>query len=143
MKRSYKFLTTAVVAGALIAGVVFVNSTMASQDDEKMATKAVQEYVNGFKSGDIDKMTKYIKDTRVSNESQLKEKYKKYAKRNKERETNLKFVSLEQAEGDKFIANFEMSSNEFKATPFQLPVVKENGEWKIFVDGSLSLDTKH
>lgn len=140
MKRSYKLLTTALVAGALIAGGAFVNSTMASQDDEKMATKAIQEYVTGFKNGDVEAMTSHIKDTRVKDESQLNEKYKKYVKENKERNAELKFVSVEKADGDKFIANFEYSTNEFKATPLQLPVIKdENGDWKLFVDGSVSL----
>lgn len=142
MKRSYKILTVALVAGALISGGVFVNSTMASQDDEKMATKAVQEYVTGFKNGDIETMTKYIKDSRVTDEAQLKKKYESYVKQNKEDNSELKFVSIKKIDTEKYVASFEISSKDLKATTIQLPVIKENDEWRIFVDGSVTVDNR-
>lgn len=141
MKRSSKILTTALVAAALIAGGVFVNSTMASQDDEKMATKAVQEYVNGYKNGDIETMLKYVKDTRVTDQAELKDQYEQYVKQNKDH-TALKFLSVKKMDGEKYIAMIELSSKDFKTTTVTLPVIKENGEWKIFVDGSVVVDTK-
>lgn len=104
MKRSSKILTTALVAAALIAGGVFVNSTMASQDDEKMATKAVQEYVNGYKNGDIETMLKYVKDTRVTDQAELKDQYEQYVKQNKDH-TALKFLSVKKMNSEKYIAS--------------------------------------
>lgn len=139
MKKS-SLIVSALAITAIVGALTF-NATQASQDDEKMATKAVQEYVTGFKNGDIGTMIKYIKDTRVTDPAQLKEQYEYYVKQNKDRSTDLKFVSIEKVNGERYAANFEMSSKEFKATPFQLPVIKENGEWKILVDGSVTLKT--
>lgn len=143
MKRSHKILSTMLIAGALFVGGAFVNSTMASQDNEKLATQTVQQYVSAFNTGDVETLAQTAKDTRFTDKSLLKYEYEQYVQRNKDRDTGLKFLSIEKADGDRFLANLELSSKEFKPTPFQLPVIKENGEWKIFVDGSVTVDTKH
>jgi hypothetical protein len=142
VRKSYKILTTILVAGAVIAGGGFVNSTLASQDEEKLATKAAQEYVSAFKSGNIDKLTKSVKDTRVTDQTQLKAKYEKYVKKNQDRHSKLDFVRIKDAGNGNFSATFEISSDLYKATQFDLPVVTDNGQWKVFVDGSVVVDTK-
>lgn len=141
MTRTSKFLTAALVAGALIAGGVFVNSTTTSQNDEQLAARSVQEYLNGYENGDIDTMLKYVIDTRVTNKAQLREKYERQIKQ--EDRHGVKFISIKKGDGDQYVATLELYSKDFKPTPFQIPVVKDRGRWKIYVDGSVSVDTKH
>lgn len=141
MTRTSKFLTAALVAGALIAGGVFVNSTTASQDDEQLATRSVQEYLNGYENDDIDTMLKYVIDTRVSNKAQLREEYEQRIKQ--EDRDRVKFISIRKGDGDQYVATLELSSKDFNPTPIQIPVVKDKGRWKIFVDGSVVVNTKH
>jgi hypothetical protein len=142
LKRSYKILTSALVLGALVFGGVMATSASSPLEDRQAATEAVTAYVKAFEANDIDSITRYVKDARAKDEADLHANYEQYIKRNQELHTKLKLLNVEVSADGTITAAFEMASDGQKTVQFSLPVVKEKGEWKLFVDGSLVIDTK-
>ena len=141
MKRSSKILAAVLVAGGVITGAGVYNATLASADDQKMATKAMQEYAFAFQGGDISAMTKHVKDTRYRDENSLKAAYEGYIEQEKKNHSQLKLVSVDKGSNG-FNVTFEQSTDEHGPVQFSLPVIKDGDTWKLLVDGSLVIDTK-
>ncbi|MGZ4032768.1 MAG: hypothetical protein ACXVP2_11480, partial [Tumebacillaceae bacterium] len=90
-----------------------------------------------FQSGNVDKMISNVKDTRFKDADNKKAKYINYAKANHDRHSQLKLISVEKVDANDYKANLEISSDQYQPARISLPVVNENGLWKLLVDGSV------
>lgn len=143
MKKSYKYLSVAVLAAALVTGGIFATKGSASQSAEELATATANGYVTAFEEGNVDKLLEYVNDFRFNDAQTQKQRYNEYLKEEKKHKTTLKFLSLEKVDEDSFNAHFEIESDYYTATPLTLPVVQdENGEWNLVIDNTTSFGNR-
>ncbi|PWK12830.1 hypothetical protein [Tumebacillus permanentifrigoris] len=143
MKRSQKILSAVGLAGILAVGLAWGGSVYASQEELKSAKKAAQEYVVAFEQHDVDAMIKYIKDARVKNNTELRASFEEFVKHDKEDDTKLKLVDVVPVSDGVFEAKFEEKSKRYNSVQFSLPIVNENNQWKIYVDGNQVVNTQN
>ncbi|MBL0385907.1 hypothetical protein JJB07_04515 [Tumebacillus sp. ITR2] len=144
MQRTSKLITLALSLGVLAIGIGWSGSVYATQEEKKVVIKAAQDYVEAFTNHDIDELMNHVKDTRAQNDAELHANYESFIKTALEQHEQLKFISVEEVSSGTYQVNFEHYSDVFQKgwVPISLPMVKENGEWKLFVDGSLVVNTK-
>jgi len=84
-------------------------------------------------------MLAFLKDTRLEgkDEATKVKKYEYYTKRQKETNTKLELLEVVEADGGSFKATFVMNSDSEKGATVTLPVIEENKQLKILVDGEL------
>ncbi|PWK14805.1 NTF2-like N-terminal transpeptidase domain-containing protein [Tumebacillus permanentifrigoris] len=140
-----KVLTGLLVAGILAVGLSVGGSVYAAKEEQKAATQVAKDYVAAFEKHDTKSMLKYVKDTRAKEATELQAMYEQLIKENDMIHGQMKLDRVESLADGKFQAIFEMKTDLNKKgwAQYPLPMVKEDGEWKVFVDGSLIVDTKN
>ncbi|PWK13479.1 NTF2-like N-terminal transpeptidase domain-containing protein [Tumebacillus permanentifrigoris] len=144
MFRPNKILTKLLVSGALAVGIGWGGSVYATQEDQKSATKMVEDYVSAFTKNDVAGMVKHVKDSRAKDSNELEAMYQQFVKQNTDEHAQLKLDGIVEASDGTYLANFQMKTDLYEKgwVQYSLPLIKENGEWKIYVDGNLVVDTK-
>lgn len=132
MKKTTAVLATVIavgVAGALYFGV---SKSEASATPEQEAKQVAKHYVDGLKSGNVDKIMQNSKDVRFKNDSERKQMYSDLA--NEQDVLKAEVVSVKLV--DDSHANFALHAK-FKSSGTQdvtLPMVKEDGNWKVVIE---------
>ncbi|GED17889.1 hypothetical protein [Aneurinibacillus migulanus] len=108
--------------------------------DIEDATQSVKAYFNAVKSGNVTEAMKHVIDVRNDKGDASATSYEEYKRMIEEDKSEYELVSIEPANNTSFKANLKVKVDG-KSHNVAIPVVKNQGEWKLFVDGSVSFDT--
>lgn len=136
MNRKSKILSVLVAVGFLALGIGWGSSVYASQEEKKAANKSVKEFVAAFEKHDATEMVKYVKDSRVKNDAELLSSFQEFSKHDAEDHTQLKLVNIVEISSGGYEATFQEKSDRMSVADFTMPLIKENGEWKIQIYGT-------
>lgn len=119
--------------GLLVAGGTFVSSTVASQDVEQEVQQAVTGYINAVKTGNVDEAVKYVHDTRFPNVEATKAQYKNLFKESPM--SHAEIVSIVEVDDTHAQVTIKAKTKLSGTQEVTLPVVKEDGQWKVLITG--------
>ncbi|PWK14311.1 DUF4878 domain-containing protein [Tumebacillus permanentifrigoris] len=132
MNKKTTLLATLIAVG-VAGGLYFgVSKSQASATPEQEAKQAVKQYVDGLKTGNVDKIMQYSKDVRFKNDAERKQLYSNLT--NEQDVLKAEVVSVKLV--DDSHATFELHAK-LKSAGIQdvtLPVVKEDGTWKVVIE---------
>jgi Putative lumazine-binding len=130
-----KKLAALTLASAVIAVGVFASTSNASSEAEKEARFVINKYMDAVKNGDVEGIAKYAKDTRFANMEEAKKEYKDLVKQNPVKKAEI--LNVKQVDENNMVATVRFTQNHVEDAEIQLPMVKENGDWKIVVTGQI------
>ncbi|EJL39011.1 MULTISPECIES: DUF4878 domain-containing protein [Brevibacillus] len=148
MKKITFLILGLAVAGGVAFSSVGVPTSHASNDLTE-AKKSVTAFVEAMNKQNVDEASKYILDTRdkkqekdTSSKKKLQKQIKKNNQNKKVKKTEaIKLLSVDKMADDTIKAEF-LIANENKDVEISLPVEKVDGEWKLIVDGSVTVENK-
>jgi hypothetical protein len=129
LNKVYKALTFSLVVGGLLTTILLA-STSAAKTSEEEAHEVVTQYLDAVKSRNVDEMIKHVKDTRFPVE-ELRKRYLEIHQENPVHTVEL--VELSKVSETHLLAKIRFTSNISGDQVIELPVVKENGEWKVVI----------
>ena len=132
MTLSQKIVAFTLVA-TVIAGGVFASTSSASSKAEKEAKFVINKYLDAVKKGDVEEFAKYAKDTRFTNMEEAKKEYKDIVKQNPVKKAEV--LEVKQVDENNMVAKVRFSQVNVVDAEVQLPMIKENGDWKIVITG--------
>lgn len=133
VKLSKKVVTLTLAATVVLSGGIFAATSGASSEAEKEAKFAITQYMNAVKKGDVETMAKYAKDTRYANIDEAKKDYKEIVKQNPV--TKADILDVKKIDENNMLVKILLSQNHVENAEVELPMVKENGDWKIVITG--------
>lgn len=131
---SLSLLSTLVVGSVGIPQVYAASATT----NIEVAKQSVQAFIDAFESGDVNEAVKHVKDTRDNNGVSIQSNYVEYIDQHKKDKSKIKLISIENT-NNTLQANIQIEEKGEKYN-ISLPLIEEKGEWKLFVDGSVSID---
>lgn len=133
MRKTYKYLAATLVAAMVLTGGVIVNASQSKADAQQQAQVVAETYINALKAGDSEKAASLVDDLRYPDEVKKKQAYKRYVKLTHFEDVNL--VSVVAENDEKANATIHIKTKEGREFDVTMPVLKENDQWKLFVDG--------
>lgn len=132
-KLSALFLGAALIM-SIFSGTVFASTSKVAQAENK-----IDDYLKAVQASNVDKIVKYVSDTRFKNED-LKQSYENLLKKDKEKLTSFKIVKKEELQDAsyKFIVELKFKNGGVSEVPFK--VVYVQNDYKIEITPS-SLET--
>lgn len=132
MKRKTVILFCA--ATVLSCGLFASVNTYASTTAEEEAKNAVTQYLQSVQVGDVEGMMEYTKDLRFPDEAQKRDSYELLAL-DTDAVRDLEVLSLNTIDSANMLLRIKFTSKYSGPHELELPVIKENGHWKVVVGG--------
>ncbi|MGK5509858.1 Rv0361 family membrane protein [Brevibacillus formosus] len=133
MTKGQKIALCLSLGAVLSTGGFMASKSFASASQEKEITETVHKYLDAVENRNVAVMAELTKDLRFENDKEKKKVYKSFAKH--VTDVDQDSVSVEIVDDEKANVSFKYS-NKHASEEITLPVVKENGEWKILVENN-------
>lgn len=133
--KSTKYLTFGVTALAIATSTIwYTPSSEAAIPESQAAQQSVINYIQAVEKQDANEIVKWVKDTRFDSLEQQKKEYKEMF-RNDPFE-KVKVTNIKEVDDNNMIVSIKMfRKGSGKPQVLDLPVVKEDGKWKLLITG--------
>lgn len=135
MMRFFKSIFALALSVTLVSGYsASVTLADSPQDKDISANEVVSKYIKAINEKKIESITDLVIDTRYSSQEDLQRDYKGMVNDNVYTEIEVKDIST--IDDSNAIVHLVAERNDgLKATDIDLPLVKNNGDWKILITG--------
>lgn len=143
--KSFKYLALGVTSLAVVTSPIWytpsseassiksVKSQVATSDLQK-AKNAVTNYIHAAEKQDVNEMMKWVKDTRFNSIEEQKREYKQMFQNDPFEK--IKITGIKKVDDKNMIVSLKMiRKDNGKPQSLDLPVIKENGKWKLLITG--------
>jgi hypothetical protein len=122
------------VIGGIAAGALY-NSATASPTAESEVKATVQHYFQAIKQGNVEEMMKLTDDKRFKNDEAKRSVYSSLVRA--EELQDEKITNITPISGDRINVTLHSKTKGQGIQDMTIPVVRENGEWKLLIEGQV------
>ncbi|MCM3342432.1 hypothetical protein M3650_28350 [Paenibacillus sp. MER TA 81-3] len=133
MNKSLK-ITLGLTTLAIILSVSMSSVSKASIPDIQEAKNTVENYIEAIESKNVDEIMKWVKDTRFDSPAQQRSQY--FTMFSNDPFSNASMINIQKINNNTMSVSIELDRKSNKESEIiQLPVIKEDGKWKLLVAG--------